>query len=133
MKRFNLIITLIFIFTSCSREIGQFSVISTRDYNNDKVHESIGRIEGKDTEYLIVIIPTGIPKLDNAVSDALYNYNANYLTNALVTYQEFYIPYLFGFLQFKVVGEGWVETKFEKEINKDSKLFDPNTGELILE
>ena len=59
--------------------------------------------------------------------------NAIYLKNAIATYQEFYIPYLFGFLQFKVVGEAWVETEFKKEIKKGSKVFDPITGKLIID
>ncbi|MAJ44129.1 MAG: hypothetical protein CMF96_05200 [Candidatus Marinimicrobia bacterium] len=94
MKRIFIIIMLLFIYSSCSRNIGEFSLISTRDFNNNLFYESIGLIEGKDTEYIIILIPTGGVRIDSAVSDALDNYNANYLTNALVTHQEFYIPYL---------------------------------------
>jgi len=133
LKRIVLLLLTLLIFTSCSREIGQFSIISTLEVDHSVIYESIGEVEGKDTEYIIIFFPTGLPKIDKAVSNALYDYDAIYLKNAIATYQEFYIPYLFGFLQFKVVGEAWVETEFKKEIKKGSKVFDPITGKLIID
>ena len=101
-------ILLFFIFSGCSQNISNFTLVSTKPTDLSVKYESIGQIEGSDVSHIIIIIPTKLaPRIDKAVNNALSNNNADYLTNAIVKSESFYIPYVYGFNRFKVTGEGW--------------------------
>ena len=65
--------------------LGTFSLVSTLKNDLDEEYESIGQIEGKDTQYMFLGVPTGTPRIDYAVNDALINNNAVYMTNTSIT------------------------------------------------
>ena len=105
--KYSLIIFFLIIF-GCSQNIANLTLVSTKSTDLSSKYESIGQIEGSDVSHIIVIIPTKLaPRIDKAVDNALINNNADYLTNAIVKSESFYIPYVYGFNKYKVIGEGW--------------------------
>ena len=92
-------------------------------------------IEGEDIQYIIIFIPTGTPRIDEAVTNALIKNNAEYITDASVFNQVLYIPYLGGINKYVVKGEGWESIQNEiSELNiaKDVIIkYNPETGERI--
>jgi len=133
MKYF--LVVLLLIFSGCSQNIAKFTIVSTKSTNLDNEYESIGQIEGVDIAYIIVFIPTGTPRIDEAVNNALLNNSADYLTNTVVKNEIFYLPYIFGYNKLKVKGEGWriIDKKMAPETQTERKIirFNPDTGEPI--
>ena len=97
MKKYIILLS-IFILSSCSHNLGTLSLVSTLKDDIDKEYESIGIIKGKDTHYIFMGFPTGFPRIDNAVNDALIKNNASYLTNTKVTYDRVFLFIYFGFM-----------------------------------
>ena len=133
MKITLFIISIIFI--GCTHNLAKLSIVSTYDYDLSKKYQSIGSIKGDDKVYIIIIFPTGTPRIDDAINDALLNNNANFIKDASIDYTIIYIPYIGGILQYRVKGEGWAliqnsNNTFEKGSNLILK-FDPETGEPI--
>ena len=146
MKKYFISVIFLFLY-GCSMNLGTFSLVSTLKNNLDEEYESIGLIEGKDTQYMFLGIPTGAPRIDYAINDALIKNNAVYMTNASIKYDQIFFLIYFGFMEYKVVGEGWVvldRNKSDKELDfiqkndipiveKKSKktqkvMYDPETG-----
>ena len=85
------------ILSGCSQNIANFTLVSTESTNLDKEYESIGQIEGVDIVYIIVVIPTGTPRIDEAVKNALLTNNADYITNTVIKLESFYFNFEFYF------------------------------------
>ncbi len=112
-------------------------MVSTESTNLDNEYESIGQIEGVDIVYIIVVIPTGTPRIDEAVKNALLTNNADYITNTVIKIESFYFPYIGGYSRYKVKGEGWrmidnVMPRVAQPLRK-IKGYKPETGEPIYE
>jgi hypothetical protein len=59
--------------------------------------KSLGRTTGTDCVHIVIFIPTGgPPTIDEALDRALEAKHANLLTDAVVRWSYFYIPYLYG-------------------------------------
>ena len=135
MKKY-LFISLI-ILSGCSQNIANFTLVSTKSTNLDNEYESIGQIEGLDIIYIIIFIPTGTPRIDEAVKNALLTNNADYITNTVIKLESFYFPYIGGYSRYKVKGEGWrmidnVMPGVAQPLRK-IKGYKPETGEPIYE
>lgn len=77
------------------------TAVSTKNVKLDPLRldpaRSKGRVSGQDCTYIIVIIPTGgPPTIDEAIDRALESKGANLLTDAVIRYDYFFIPYIFG-------------------------------------
>jgi len=125
------------ILSGCSQNIANFTLVSTESTNLDNEYESIGQIEGVDIAYIIVVIPTGTPRIDEAVKNALLTNNADYITNTVIKIESFYFPYIGGYSRYKVKGEGWrmidnVMPPTAQPLRK-IKGYKPETGEPIYE
>ena len=135
MKKY-LFISLI-ILSGCSQNIANFTLVSTESTNLDNEYESIGQIEGVDIAYIIVVIPTGTPRIDEAVKNALLTNNADYITNTVIKIESFYFPYIGGYSRYKVKGEGWrmIDNVMSPAIQPLRKIkgYKPETGEPIYE
>jgi hypothetical protein len=135
IKKFLLISSIIL--SGCSQNIANFTLVSTESTNLDNEYESIGQIEGVDIAYIIVVIPTGTPRIDEAVKNALLTNNADYITNTVIKIESFYFPYIGGYSRYKVKGEGWrmidnVMPPAAQPLRK-IKGYKPETGEPIYE
>jgi hypothetical protein len=104
-----LALTLLVLVAGCSVRHGDFTVITNRnvgEFDMTKA-EKVGSIEGISKKPIIIIFPTGTPHLEDAVDDALMKSDADYLTDAVVHYSWFYIPYIYGEYKWKVEGTAW--------------------------
>ena len=108
MKRY-IVLLIILVLSGCSMNLGTLSLVSTLEDNLDEEYESIGFIEGKDTQYMFLGIPTGSPMIDAAINDALIKNNAVYMTNTSVKYEQIFFLIYFGIMEYKIAGEGWAK------------------------
>ena len=103
-KRIQAIIILLILgifMTGCSIRHGDFTVMSSKlvrlsEFELEKVDRVKG-IEGKDVQHIIIFIPTsGPPTLEGALDDALEKGGGDVITDAVVIFNGWYIPYIYG-------------------------------------
>ena len=74
--------------SGCSMRLGDMSVISTRNLSLDTVDldrlPQTERVVGRDTKWMILIFPIGIPHLEDAIDDALEKGNGDVMVDAVV-------------------------------------------------
>jgi hypothetical protein len=97
-----------FFFTACANRIGDFTLISTKNVDISRLSAAtVGktRVSGKDTKHIVVVFPTGIPNLKEAVDRAIESHpDCVALSNAVIYHHFFYIPYIFGEEGYSVEG-----------------------------
>ena len=102
-----LMFSIIFI-AGCSTRLGDFTVISSKniDLSNFSTQAESGseRVRGVDKSQIIICFPTKIPNIKDAIDIALEENNAYMLTDAVIKYEWFYIPYIYG--EEKYIAEG---------------------------
>jgi hypothetical protein len=86
--------------TGCATR-SDMTAISSKNVNLQNLSldpsESKGRTSGEDCTHIISFIPTGgPPTIDEAIDRALEARGANILTDAVVEWSYFYIPYIYG-------------------------------------
>jgi hypothetical protein len=90
MKTVLLILSLLSLIlqTSCTTRIGDMNIISTRSVKLDKIDlddlPKKKRIEGESSKFIFLFIPFGLPKLEEAVDDALDKGDGDILLDAVV-------------------------------------------------
>lgn len=73
-----------------------------------------GRTSGENCQHIIIVIPTSGPAtLDEALDQALEAKQANLLLDAVVNWNFFYIPYIYGQECWNVEGDAY-DTFFEE-------------------
>lgn len=70
----------------CSQRIGDFTMVSTKNYERGVNYKMLGRMEGEDKVLVILGIPLGAPNLKTAVDRAIEAGNGVYLANAVIDY-----------------------------------------------
>jgi hypothetical protein len=96
--------------SSCSQRIGDFTLLSTKNAEIGQKYVRVSnqeKVVGIDSKPIIVIIPMGTPNIKEAVDRALEKYGAQVLTNVVVYYDYYYIPYIYGEMKYRVEGEAW--------------------------
>ncbi len=112
MKKFSSLFFLgVIILSGCATR-SDFTAISSKNVNlsNIKIDRSRlkGRAAGEDCQHVIILFPTGgPPTLDEALDNALETKKANLLLDAVVNWNSFYIPYVYGQTCWKVEGEAY--------------------------
>lgn len=108
MKRIVFVL-LFLVLTGCSQHIGNFTALSSSVYDSKNIEEKnlVARnVSGVSKCYIIIFFPTCVtPKADDAVSMALINGGGDFMKNARVYYDWFYIPFLFGEFKMRVAGD----------------------------
>ena len=115
--------------TGCSTNIAKLSIVSTiPDLDlKDSSYVDIGTVVGEDKSIIIIFIPTGISKVDRAITNTLINNKIEFLTDVSIDNTSFWIPYIYGESKITVKGIGW-----RKSSNKKIPIiYDPKTGEII--
>ncbi|NUQ82293.1 MAG: hypothetical protein HUU10_11845 [Bacteroidetes bacterium] len=97
----SLILLIVLLLSGCAQRIGDFTVISTKNYEASKKYTKVGRFTGKD-EVFYFIIPFGIPNIKNAVDKAIEAGNGTYLTDAVL--EETSNLFMIGY---KITGDVW--------------------------
>lgn len=100
-----------FVLTGCATR-SDFTALSTKNVNLSDIKidrsKNKGRVKGEDCQHLIIIIPTsGPPTLDEAIDRALESKHANLLLDAVVNWNSFFIPYIYGQTCWKVEGDAY--------------------------
>lgn len=132
--KFSFGISLLFsliLLAGCSQRLGNFTVLSTKNTELGKKYVRAAvdqRVSGVDTKQIIVIIPMGIPNLQEATDRALEKYGAQILTNVVVYYDYFYIPWVYGETKYRVEGDAWkkvddLNAQVEKDVNNAQQVF----------
>ena len=99
LMTFILLIT--FLLSGCSVNMGNYSVISTKQIEwerGDEFYLHNQRIQGRDVSHIIVLFPTKtIITIQEAVENALNRIpGAIAMTNVTTKSSWFYIPYIYG-------------------------------------
>lgn len=91
--------------SGCTRHIGRFGILAPPGTTTARGGGSVGMVRGEDKRPIWVVIPTGPPNAEVALSDALSKANARYLVNATVSYFYWYVPYVYGVEKIIIEGE----------------------------
>tara|TARA_Y100000741_G_scaffold195906_1_gene148934 strand:+ start:65 stop:469 length:405 start_codon:yes stop_codon:yes gene_type:complete len=115
--------------TGCSTNIAKLSIVSTiPDLDlKDSSYVEIGTVAGEDKSIIIIFLPTGTPKTDQAITNTLINNEIEFLTDVSIDNTYFWIPYIYGENKITVKGVGWKKPSNEKI----PIIYDPQTGEII--
>ena len=125
-KNFNfklcLLATSLFLLSGCSQRVGDFTVISTK---NTELGQKFVRTNlkaktiGIDSKPTVVFIPFGTPSIKEAVDKALESEGAQVLTDVVVYYDYYYIPYIYGETKYRVEGTAWKKTDLNEKAKND--------------
>lgn len=97
MKRFILSVLAIlaivpaFLLSGCTTRLGDFTIVSTKNYERNVEYRNVGRMEGKDKVLIILGIPLGSPTIEDAVDDAIEAGGGVYLANAVIRQGSWFI------------------------------------------
>ena len=110
-KRFvflTLVIFLVIAVTGCVTRLVDFTIISTKNIDLAKgasFERGKSRVEGEDTVYIIIFIPTGTPNIKEAVDRAIESVpGAIALLDGVLYSKAWWIPYIFGKSTYVVEG-----------------------------
>jgi hypothetical protein len=123
MKRVTTFIFVILL-SSCSKRIGDFTVLANRNIEFEKRHVNLKRnVSGSSTRLVFLNIPFGKPNIEEAVDEIIRNEGTGeYVANAeLSMVRNWYL--LFGTWGFKVRGDlmGYEGQKSREAIKKEAK------------
>jgi hypothetical protein len=96
------------LFGGCQQRLGDFTVLSTKNVDltrfNTEQAENAQPVTGEDSKPIIGVFNTGLPNVKEAADRALESANAHMLTNAVIYYTSWYIPYVYGDQKYEVKG-----------------------------
>ena len=108
MKVIIFVLTLL-VLTGCSQHLGNFTALSSSSYDPKNISEKslvTKNVSGESHCYIIFLFPTCVmPKIDEAVSKALTTGSGDFMKNARLYYEHYYIPLLFGDVWVRVEGD----------------------------
>lgn len=97
----------------CTTRLGDFTVVSSKNMDIGKTHQVKGsRVIGIDKKHIVIVIPTGIPNMKEAVDEAIEKTpGAVGLSDVTIKQCWWYIPYIYGQQWWEVEGNPIVEVK----------------------
>ena len=94
--------------TGCTQRMIDFTISSTKNVdlsNAASFKRGTVREEGIDTKHIIIIFPTGVPNMKEAVDRAIEKVPGGVaLVDGVISHKYFYIPYIYGQNSFVVEG-----------------------------
>jgi hypothetical protein len=86
MKRvyFALLVLVLLLVSACSQRIGDFTIVSTKNYEASAKYKQVGRFSGEGTVFAFFGAPFGTPNMKDAVDRAIEAGKGVYLVNAVV-------------------------------------------------
>ena len=80
-------------------------MVRVSEFELDKADRAKGII-GQDVQHIIIFIPTGgPPTLDGALDDAFEKGGGDVMTDGVISWWFFYIPYVYGQVGWEVKGD----------------------------
>lgn len=127
MKRFALLFLAVVLvaplfLAGCSTRLGDFTIVSTKNYERSLEYRNVGRMEGKDMALVIIGIPTGAPTIEDAVDDAIEAGGGVYLTNAVIRYSAWNVI-LVGQMGYKVEGDVYAPVSRGEILEEGTETF----------
>lgn len=105
---------LVALLTGCTNRLTDFTIISTKNVDISvigRAKRGSARIEGKDVAHIIIIIPTGVPNMKEAIDRAIESVpGAVALVDGVLYQNWFYIPYIYGQSAYIVEGTPLINT-----------------------
>ncbi len=96
MRKFLLLIILCMVL-GCSSKQAELTLVSTKNFNPEKGFTKIGKVTGTDNVSIIIIAPTGKPKMEIAISKAIEAApNCCALADVKIYSYSWWIPYIYG-------------------------------------
>jgi hypothetical protein len=88
----------------CATRVGNFTMVSTKNYVPEAKYKLVGRMEGTDMVPIVLFIPFGKSDLDAAVDHCAERGNGVYVANAVVE-STYWTAILFGGAGYRVTGD----------------------------
>jgi hypothetical protein len=93
----------------CQERLGNFTFLASKNLDltnlNTEASENSPAVIGEDKKQIIIVASTGRPDLEEAADRAIEQGKSGVgLTNAVVYYDWWYIPYIVGEMKFTVKG-----------------------------
>ena len=104
------------VFNGCAQRIGDFTILSTKNYEASKSYVKVGRFTGKDDVFFF-IIPFGIPNIKNACDKAIESGKGVYLTDAVL--ESTSAPFMMGY---RITGDVWAIASQSDLLKESSEL-----------
>ncbi|WP_418262288.1 hypothetical protein [Flavobacterium faecale] len=130
MKKLSFVLVTSLMLTSCSQDLFNFTLISTKNIELSKLsslEKSSERVKGQDKMSLIVFFPTKRIKIDQAVSNTIEAVpGCVALIDGTVHSKFWWIPYIYGESKFVVEATPLIDpttVKPSKELPRYGKLF----------
>jgi hypothetical protein len=102
MKKTGFILMILIIICSllagCAYHIGNFSALAAGTYRAENIKASslvAKNVRGESCESVILFIPTGIPRLDEAVKEATAKNKGDFMMNARTYYSFWFLPLIY--------------------------------------
>jgi hypothetical protein len=114
MKKMLLAFFGLILLSGCATRMLDFTIISTKNVDISRLGEfqRSERVEGVDTRYIIILIPTGNPSIEEAVDRAIESVPGGVaLIDGVLTNKFYYIPYIFGENKYVVTGTVLIDPK----------------------
>lgn len=109
MKKLLMALALALTLSSCSRFIGDFTILSPKNYESNQAHDRVGSVEGKHTvlsSIFLIPLPTN-PDIEQAAYDALDEApGSDHLRNVRMKSTNLFFI-VFGLETVKVAGEAY--------------------------
>jgi hypothetical protein len=95
--------------TGCSTRVADFTVVSTKNVELSRIDVKkaavVHNVTGQSRKFIIVLFPTGVPTIQDAVDDALKRGGGDVMTSTKVEQGGWYIPFIFGVNYIKATGD----------------------------
>lgn len=137
MKKFSIAVYISVILTSCSHNLFNFTIVSTKNIELEKLsllQKSSEKTIGEDKSSIIIIIPTRKIKIDQAISNTIDGIPGCVALLDGVVYSKFwFIPYIYGEQKIVVEATPLIDTtisKSQKTLPKYGKIFLDKKGNI---
>lgn len=134
MKKLSILVFASILLTSCSQDLFNFTIVSTKNIELGKLsslEKSTEKTKGEDKASVIVIIPTKKTKIDRAISntiDAIPGCVA--LLDGTVSQKFWFIPYIYGEVKFVIEATPLIDPAYSKSLPKYGKIFLDKKGKI---
>ena len=109
MKIKFLSVVSLMLLSACSVNNVDFTVLSYKFVSKQDfvmgTSQRIRNVEGEDMAHMIIIFPTGTPRLEAALNDAFEKTDTDVMTDVTVQSWFWWIPYIYGNMGWEVTGD----------------------------
>ena len=137
MKNF-IILSIIVLMAGCTKRLGDFTLVSTKNVEIGAQYVKVERnVHGENMKPIIIAFPLGYPDIESAIDDALRTVEDGVLmTDVVLTYRWWYIPYIYGQYIYEVDGDVWKKKNVDigEILNESEKFYEAieKNGEIVL-